>query len=152
MYSPYPLEDHAYPCVNRYLICHTLQKQRQNVELFEWYLMIINDMSCSLFVSFQPLAHYAQLTPANIIKMPESAWRATFYIISWTFIAYVIVGSHFELFTDPPSVFKSKWEWGARCIQGRGWHSHWKLVQVCATLKTPLFRAIFHSRDPPHHF
>ncbi|XP_072020618.1 ceramide synthase 1-like [Amphiura filiformis] len=55
---------------------------------------------------FVPLSNYAQLTEANVKKMPESAWRATFYIISWSFIAYVIVGSHFELFTDPPSVFK----------------------------------------------
>ncbi|XP_038045631.1 ceramide synthase 1-like [Patiria miniata] len=55
---------------------------------------------------FKPTATAYNLTKGNINKMAESAWRMFFYITSWSYVAYVVFQSEFDIFGDPPSVFK----------------------------------------------
>ncbi|XP_033624722.1 ceramide synthase 1-like [Asterias rubens] len=55
---------------------------------------------------FKPAAIACNLVQGSIEKMPESAWRLFFYATSWSFVAYVVFTAEFDIFGDPPSVFK----------------------------------------------
>uniref|UniRef100_A0A8C5U8I9 Ceramide synthase 1 n=1 Tax=Malurus cyaneus samueli TaxID=2593467 RepID=A0A8C5U8I9_9PASS len=38
--------------------------------------------------------------------MPESAWKLLFYSVSWSYGAYLLFGTDYPFFHDPPSVFR----------------------------------------------
>ncbi|XP_022099811.1 ceramide synthase 1-like [Acanthaster planci] len=59
----------------------------------------------TLFV-LKPTALSCNLTKGNVTKMAESSWRMFFYVISWSYVAYVVSQSEFDIFGDPPSIFK----------------------------------------------
>ncbi|NWV17941.1 CERS1 synthase, partial [Origma solitaria] len=46
-----------------------------------------------------------QLQPKDAAKMPESAWKLLFYSVSWSYGAYLLFGTEYRFFHDPPSVF-----------------------------------------------
>lgn len=37
--------------------------------------------------------------------MPESAWKFLFYLGTWSYSAYLLFGTDYPFFHDPPSVF-----------------------------------------------
>lgn len=37
--------------------------------------------------------------------MPESAWKFLFYLGAWSYSAYLLFGTDYPFFHDPPSVF-----------------------------------------------
>ncbi|NXB48562.1 CERS1 synthase, partial [Leucopsar rothschildi] len=45
------------------------------------------------------------LQPRDAAKMPESAWKLLFYSLSWSYGAYLLFGTDYPFFHDPPSVF-----------------------------------------------
>ncbi|NXB07585.1 CERS1 synthase, partial [Cnemophilus loriae] len=45
------------------------------------------------------------LQPKDAAKMPESAWKLLFYSLSWSYGAYLLFGTDYPFFHDPPSVF-----------------------------------------------
>lgn len=50
--------------------------------------------------------------------MPESAWKFFFYLSSWSYSTYLLFGTNYPFFHDPPSVFYGR---GLTWIgQGRG--------------------------------
>ncbi|ELW67136.1 LAG1 longevity assurance like protein 1, partial [Tupaia chinensis] len=53
----------------------------------------------------QPLAKRCRLQPRDAAKMPESAWKFLFYLGSWSYSAYLLFGTDYPFFHDPPSVF-----------------------------------------------
>ncbi|XP_015743942.1 ceramide synthase 1 isoform X1 [Python bivittatus] len=53
----------------------------------------------------QPIAEWCQLPPKDAAKMPESAWKLTFYSISWSYGTYLLFFAGYPFFHDPPSVF-----------------------------------------------
>ncbi len=61
---------------------------------------------CVFLSPQQPAAAACNLVQGSIEKMPESAWRLFFYATSWSFVAYVVFTAEFDIFGDPPSVFK----------------------------------------------
>ncbi|XP_068923868.1 ceramide synthase 1 [Petaurus breviceps papuanus] len=54
---------------------------------------------------FRPLARWCQLQPRDAAKMPESAWKFLFYSTAWGYSAYLLFGTNYPFFHDPPSVF-----------------------------------------------
>lgn len=54
---------------------------------------------------FKPAGRYLELTKSNQAKMPESAWRFTFYLTSWSCVAYVLLWNHADILRDPPKSF-----------------------------------------------
>ncbi|XP_036353971.2 ceramide synthase 1 [Ochotona princeps] len=54
---------------------------------------------------FQPLAKRCRLQPRDAAKMPESAWKFLFYLASWSYNTYLLFGTEYRFFHDPPSVF-----------------------------------------------
>ncbi|XP_016159909.1 PREDICTED: ceramide synthase 1, partial [Ficedula albicollis] len=38
--------------------------------------------------------------------MPESAWKLLFYSVSWSYGAYLLFGTEYRFFQDPPSAFR----------------------------------------------
>lgn len=53
----------------------------------------------------QPLAKRCRLQPRDAAKMPESAWKFLFYLGTWSYSAYLLFGTDYPFFHDPPSVF-----------------------------------------------
>ncbi|XP_008578375.1 PREDICTED: ceramide synthase 1 isoform X3 [Galeopterus variegatus] len=53
----------------------------------------------------RPLAKRCRLQPRDAAKMPESAWKFLFYLGSWSYSAYLLFGTNYPFFHDPPSVF-----------------------------------------------
>ncbi|XP_048416165.2 ceramide synthase 1 [Stegostoma tigrinum] len=54
---------------------------------------------------FQPLARWCDLPLRDAAKMPESAWKLTFYTASWSYSTYLLFLTDYPFFHDPPSVF-----------------------------------------------
>ncbi|XP_069350345.1 ceramide synthase 1 isoform X3 [Eulemur rufifrons] len=54
---------------------------------------------------FRPLAKRCRLQPRDASKMPESAWKFLFYLGSWSYTSYLLFGTDYPFFHDPPSVF-----------------------------------------------
>ncbi|XP_047706501.1 ceramide synthase 1 isoform X1 [Prionailurus viverrinus] len=54
---------------------------------------------------FRPLAKRCRLQPRDAAKMPESAWKFLFYLGAWSYSAYLLFGTDYPFFHDPPSVF-----------------------------------------------
>ncbi|XP_029105280.1 ceramide synthase 1-like isoform X2 [Scleropages formosus] len=54
---------------------------------------------------FQPLARWCCLQPKDAVKTPESAWKLTFYTLSWSYSFYLLFCTHYSFFHDPPSAF-----------------------------------------------
>ncbi|KAM6216851.1 ceramide synthase 1 [Rhynchocyon petersi] len=54
---------------------------------------------------FRPLAKRYHLQPRDAAKMPESAWKFLFYLGAWSCSAYLLFGTDYPFFHDPPSVF-----------------------------------------------
>ncbi|XP_036410707.1 ceramide synthase 1-like [Megalops cyprinoides] len=54
---------------------------------------------------FRPAARWFRLQPKDAAKMPESAWKLTFYSMSWSYSVYLLFFTHYSFFQDPPSVF-----------------------------------------------
>ncbi|XP_070272584.1 ceramide synthase 1 [Myotis yumanensis] len=54
---------------------------------------------------FRPLAKRCRLQPRDAAKMPESAWKFLFYLGTWSYSAYLLFGTDYPFFHDPPSVF-----------------------------------------------
>ncbi|XP_058148794.1 ceramide synthase 1 [Dasypus novemcinctus] len=54
---------------------------------------------------FRPLAERCRLQPRDAAKMPESAWKFLFYLCSWSYSAYLLLGAKYPFFYDPPSTF-----------------------------------------------
>ncbi|XP_012664847.1 ceramide synthase 1 [Otolemur garnettii] len=54
---------------------------------------------------FRPLAKRYRLQPRDAAKMPESAWKFLFYLGSWSYSTYLLFGTDYPFFHDPPSVF-----------------------------------------------
>ncbi|XP_005333032.2 ceramide synthase 1 [Ictidomys tridecemlineatus] len=54
---------------------------------------------------FRPLAKRCRLQPRDAAKMPESAWKFLFYLGCWSYSAYLLFGTDYPFFRDPPSVF-----------------------------------------------
>ncbi|KAJ8373296.1 hypothetical protein AAFF_G00266520 [Aldrovandia affinis] len=54
---------------------------------------------------FQPLACWCRLQPRDAAKMPESAWKLTFFSVSWSYSAYLLFQTQYPFFHDPPSAF-----------------------------------------------
>ncbi|XP_070375596.1 ceramide synthase 1 isoform X3 [Equus asinus] len=54
---------------------------------------------------FRPLAKWCRLQPRDAAKMPESAWKFLFYLGAWSYSAYLLFGTDYPFFHDPPSVF-----------------------------------------------
>ncbi|XP_045408170.1 ceramide synthase 1 isoform X3 [Lemur catta] len=52
-----------------------------------------------------PLAKRCRLQPRDASKMPESAWKFLFYLGSWSYTSYLLFGTDYPFFRDPPSVF-----------------------------------------------
>ncbi|XP_032268369.1 ceramide synthase 1 isoform X1 [Phoca vitulina] len=52
-----------------------------------------------------PLAKRCRLQPRDAAKMPESAWKFLFYLGAWSYSAYLLFGTDYPFFHDPPSVF-----------------------------------------------
>ncbi|KAF7237038.1 Ceramide synthase 1 [Varanus komodoensis] len=52
-----------------------------------------------------PFAEWCQLLPRDAAKMPESAWKLTFYGFSWSYSVYLLFFAGYPFFFDPPSVF-----------------------------------------------
>eukprot|EP00071_Canis_lupus_P029505 XP_022263062.1 ceramide synthase 1 [Canis lupus familiaris] len=55
--------------------------------------------------SSMPLAKRCRLQPRDAAKMPESAWKFLFYLGAWSYSAYLLFGTDYPFFHDPPSVF-----------------------------------------------
>uniref|UniRef100_A0A671E3S0 Ceramide synthase 1 n=1 Tax=Rhinolophus ferrumequinum TaxID=59479 RepID=A0A671E3S0_RHIFE len=53
----------------------------------------------------KPLAKRCRLQPRDAAKMPESAWKFLFYLGAWSYSAYLLFGTDYPFFHDPPSVF-----------------------------------------------
>ncbi|MBZ3872371.1 Ceramide synthase 1, partial [Sciurus carolinensis] len=51
------------------------------------------------------LAKRCRLQPRDAAKMPESAWKFLFYLGCWSYSAYLLFGTDYPFFYDPPSVF-----------------------------------------------
>ncbi|XP_057564454.1 ceramide synthase 1 isoform X3 [Hippopotamus amphibius kiboko] len=60
---------------------------------------------------FRPLAKWCRLQPRDAAKMPESAWKFLFYLGAWSYSAYLLFGTDYPFFHDPPSVFHD-WKTG----------------------------------------
>ncbi|XP_039178053.1 ceramide synthase 1 isoform X1 [Crotalus tigris] len=60
---------------------------------------------------FRPIAEWSHLPPKDAAKMPESAWKLSFYCISWLYGTYLLFFAGYPFFHDPPSVFYD-WERG----------------------------------------
>ncbi|NXK52881.1 CERS1 synthase, partial [Chauna torquata] len=45
------------------------------------------------------------LQPKDAAKMPESAWKLLFYMLSWSYGIYLLFFTDYPFFYDPPSVF-----------------------------------------------
>ncbi|GFS55834.1 ceramide synthase 1 [Nephila pilipes] len=58
---------------------------------------------------FKPLAHYYALTPTNQAKMPESAWKFTYYLCAWSYALYVVILSGNYMFFQKPSTVWENW-------------------------------------------
>ncbi|CAL1271700.1 unnamed protein product [Larinioides sclopetarius] len=58
---------------------------------------------------FKPLAHHYALTPMNQAKMPESAWKFTYYLCAWSYTLYVVVLSGNYMFFQKPSTVWENW-------------------------------------------
>ncbi|XP_065773455.1 ceramide synthase 1 isoform X1 [Muntiacus reevesi] len=54
---------------------------------------------------FRPLAKRCRLQPRDAAKMPESAWKFLFYLGAWSYSTYLLFGTDYPFFHDPPSVF-----------------------------------------------
>ncbi|XP_063084096.1 ceramide synthase 1 [Cavia porcellus] len=54
---------------------------------------------------FRPLAKRCHLLPRDAAKMPESAWKFLVYLGCWSYSAYLLLGTDYPFFHDPPSVF-----------------------------------------------
>ncbi|XP_057241815.1 ceramide synthase 1 [Malurus melanocephalus] len=55
---------------------------------------------------FRPFGEWCELQPRDAAKMPESAWKLLFYSVSWSYGAYLLFGTDYPFFHDPPSVFR----------------------------------------------
>ncbi|KAG8178483.1 hypothetical protein JTE90_024643 [Oedothorax gibbosus] len=62
---------------------------------------------------FKPLAVQYGLSPTNQAKMPESAWKFTYYLCAWSFSLYVVVLSGKYTFFQKPSSVWTGWSLGA---------------------------------------
>ncbi|XP_072560409.1 ceramide synthase 1-like [Paramormyrops kingsleyae] len=60
---------------------------------------------------FQPLARWSRLQPKDATKMPESAWKLTFYTLAWSYSAYLLFFAGYSFFQDPGSAFRG-WQSG----------------------------------------
>lgn len=49
--------------------------------------------------------------------MPESAWKFLFYLGAWSYSAYLLFGTDYPFFHDPPSVFYGR---GPDGVWGQG--------------------------------
>ncbi|GFY45362.1 ceramide synthase 1 [Trichonephila inaurata madagascariensis] len=58
---------------------------------------------------FKPLARHYALTPTNQAKMPESAWKFTYYLCAWSYALYVVVLSGNYMFFQKPSTVWDNW-------------------------------------------
>ncbi|ERE91151.1 ceramide synthase 1 isoform X2 [Cricetulus griseus] len=54
---------------------------------------------------FRPLAKRCRLQPRDAARLPESAWKLLFYLGCWSYCAYLLLGTRYPFFHDPPSVF-----------------------------------------------
>ncbi|XP_055975191.1 ceramide synthase 1 isoform X3 [Sorex fumeus] len=54
---------------------------------------------------FRPLALRCRLAPKDAAKLPESAWKFLFYLGAWSYSAYLLFGTNYTFFHDPPSAF-----------------------------------------------
>nr|XP_044998428.1 ceramide synthase 1 [Jaculus jaculus] len=54
---------------------------------------------------FRPLAKRCRLQPRDAAKLPESAWKLLFYLGCWSYCTYLLFGTDYPFFHDPPSVF-----------------------------------------------
>ncbi|KAM4888135.1 ceramide synthase 1 [Thomomys bottae] len=54
---------------------------------------------------FRPLAKRCRLQPRDAAKLPESAWKFLFYLGCWSYSAYLLFGTDYPFFHDPPSTF-----------------------------------------------
>lgn len=59
-------------------------------------------------MSLQPLAKRCRLQPRDAARLPESAWKLLFYLACWSYCAYLLLGTSYPFFHDPPSVFFGK--------------------------------------------
>ncbi|XP_056368891.1 ceramide synthase 1 [Oenanthe melanoleuca] len=55
---------------------------------------------------FRPFGEWCNLQPRDAAKMPESAWKLFFYSLSWSYGAYLLFGTDYRFFHDPPSAFR----------------------------------------------
>lgn len=53
----------------------------------------------------EPFGEWCNLRPKDAAKMPESAWKLLFYMISWSYGIYLLFFTDYPFFYDPPSVF-----------------------------------------------
>ncbi|XP_054837527.1 ceramide synthase 1 [Eublepharis macularius] len=54
---------------------------------------------------FRPFAEWCQLEPKDATKVPESAWKLLYYLLSWSYSTYLLFFAGYPFFYDPPSVF-----------------------------------------------
>uniref|UniRef100_H0XYL4 Ceramide synthase 1 n=1 Tax=Otolemur garnettii TaxID=30611 RepID=H0XYL4_OTOGA len=73
---------------------------------------------------FRPLAKRYRLQPRDAAKMPESAWKFLFYLGSWSYSTYLLFGTDYPFFHDPPSVFY-EWLKGMRLVPCPLSYGHW---------------------------
>lgn len=77
----------------------------------------------------QPLAKRCRLQPRDAAKMPESAWKFLFYLGAWSYSAYLLFGTDYPFFHDPPSVFygrgptRQSWVGESSALHGGAGHS-----------------------------
>ncbi|MFT7818746.1 ceramide synthase 1-like [Arapaima gigas] len=60
---------------------------------------------CFTTCLFQPLARWCCLQPKDAVKTPESAWKLSFYTLSWSYSFYLLFCTQYSFFHDPPSAF-----------------------------------------------
>ncbi|XP_053153257.1 ceramide synthase 1 isoform X2 [Hemicordylus capensis] len=102
---------------------------------------------------FQPFAEWCQLLPKDAAKMPESAWKLAYYMLSWSYSAYLLFFTNYPFFHDPPSVF---YDWkrgmevpldiaGAYLLQGSFYsHSIYAALYMDAWRKDSVIMLVHH--------
>ena len=61
----------------------------------------------NFLISSQPIGQYFKLPKSNINKLPESAWKFSFYLCSWISMAYILLfKSGCQLFSKPTLAWK----------------------------------------------
>lgn len=67
--------------------------------------LLVPGASCHPPSHPQPLAKRCHLQPKDAAKLPESAWKFLFYLGCWSYSAYLLFGTDYPFFHDPPSAF-----------------------------------------------